>query len=139
MPEVFLDLVAFALIALAAVACYVLGRFLGPTLRRPRIDALVATTTLIATVTAGILCGMLLGLASVWRNLTGQVLIPPALGLLLIVAAVALPATGLVNILRNLRRWDSMPHALHVHSRATDHAAHLHRRATDVPEEPKTP
>lgn len=133
MADVIFGLLAILYIAFAAIDIYVFWRIFRSAWARPHIDALTATAVIVGAVTVGGILGGILGLNSIWRQVTGEAVLPTLVSLFVLVAALGVPSLGVVWLLGELRRWSKIgARALHVHARTTDRVPHLHRRATDI-------
>lgn len=133
MSDALLLFLALLYIVFGCIDVYVVAQLWAPTRRKPRIDALTASTIVIGCVAIGGVLGALLGFSGVWRQATGQPLVPPEVSLIALVFALGIPSAGVVNYLRQLRKWGT-PHAaraLHAHARGSDHTVHFHRRTSD--------
>lgn len=119
MAELALIALAALFVGLAGIDVYVARRLLRAARRRPYIPALTGIAVVSVTVTVGMTIGAVLGIGAVWRLGTRTTLIPADLGVILLIAALAVPSSGLVYQFRQLRGWGRM--------------ARNGRRITDVP------
>jgi hypothetical protein len=101
-----IDWIGAVLIALAPIEVYVAYRYVRAARERPPIDFLTASALRETTSAIGGVLLAVIGLSSVWRAITGHLLLPPGFGLLLLVAAMLLFSVGAFAKLVYIRRWD---------------------------------
>ncbi len=123
-------------VVFAGIDLYVAYRLVPPAMIRPHVAVLSGAAIGAITVAVGGVIGALLGINGIVIAATGEHLLPPELGLLLLVVALGAPSIGMLYFLVLIRLWDRTRAQGHVHHRGGEEAPHLHRRSTDPQDGP---